>query len=42
MPGIKLGSLALQVDSLPAELSGEPCLVIILLQFGHSVVSDSL
>ena len=27
-PGIKLGSLALQVDSLPAELPGKPqCLV---------------
>ena len=23
-PGIKLGSLALQVDSLPSELTGEP------------------
>ena len=27
-PGIDPGSPALQVDSLPAELSGQPCLAI--------------
>ena len=30
-PGIKLGSPALQVDSLPAELPGKPKYILLLL-----------
>ena len=33
-PGLELGSPALQVDSLPTELSGKPVLKTILLLFG--------
>jgi len=35
-PGIKLGSLALQVHSLPAELSGEPKESCHMIQQSHS------
>ena len=43
-PGIKLGSLALQVDSLLSELPGKPVRLnqFNSVQFSHSVVSDSL
>ena len=41
-PGIKPGSPALQVDSLPTEISGKPCIALSSVQFSRSVVSDSL
>ena len=41
-PGIKLGSPALQADSLPTELSGKPCIITaaaVAAAADHSVIT---
>ena len=40
-PGVKLGSPALQVDSLPAELPGKPMIILQELQNTKNIFSDT-
>ena len=38
-PGIEPGSPALQVDSLPTELSGKPLIIVVTAKFLHCIVT---